>query len=203
MQFSEFLTWHTLIISSVVTDIFSSSSLIASCCWAICDCMALKQAAQAFHPCLQRSRTQTTWQMTSIQQLHHWQNNKSNTTDYGRPMAIIFLPVVSSIFYLSSFFLAQSQRSQIGCLPYFYTWCGPSANLECRSEMCCTRLAGNAGPQKSPKIRHLGTIAQLCQAISLQLRQYRQSEKNLLNSNIFPTSPHNMVNFGPLAVEIG
>jgi len=31
---------------------------------------------------------------------------------------------------------------------------------------------------------------------------YRQSEKNLLNSNISPTCPHNMVNFGPLAAEI-
>ena len=36
--------------------------------------------------------------------------------------------------------------------------------------MCCARLAGNAGPKKLPKIRHLGTIAQLCWAISLQLR---------------------------------
>ena len=26
-----------------------------------------------------------------------------------------------------------------------------SENLECRSEMCCTRLAGNAGPKQSPK----------------------------------------------------
>ena len=31
---------------------------------------------------------------------------------------------------------------------------------------------------------------------------YRQSEKNLLNSNISPTCPHNMVNFGPLAADI-
>ena len=31
--------------------------------------------------------------------------------------------------------------------------------------MCCTRLTGNARPKKSPKIRHLGTIAQLCRAI--------------------------------------
>ena len=30
-----------------------------------------------------------------------------------------------------------------GYLPYFYTWCGLSANLECRSEICCTPLAGN------------------------------------------------------------
>ena len=34
-------------------------------------------------------------------------------------------------------------------------------------------------------------------------RTYRQSEKNLLDSNILPTCPHNMVNFGPLAAEIG
>jgi len=94
------------------------------------------------------------------------------------------------------------QRSQIGCLPYFYTWCGLSANSECRSEMCCTRLAGNAGPKKSPKIRHLGTIAHLCRAISSQLRHVLTIEKHLLNSNIYPTPPHNMVNFGSLTAEI-
>jgi len=31
---------------------------------------------------------------------------------------------------------------------------------------------------------------------------YRQSEKKMLSSNISPTCPHNMVNFGPLAAEI-
>ena len=31
---------------------------------------------------------------------------------------------------------------------------------------------------------------------------YRQSEKNLLNSNISSRCPHTMVNFGPLAAEI-
>jgi len=31
---------------------------------------------------------------------------------------------------------------------------------------------------------------------------YRQSEKDLLSSNISSTCPHNMVNFGPLAAEI-
>jgi len=44
--------------------------------------------------------------------------------------------VLSSIFFLTYF-----QPSQIGCLPYFHTWCGLSANLGCRSEMCCSRLA--------------------------------------------------------------
>ena len=44
-----------------------------------------------------------------------------------------------------------------------------SANLGCRSEMY-KQLAENTGRKKSPKIHHLGTISQLCQAISSQLR---------------------------------
>ena len=68
--------------------------------------------------------------------------------------------------------------------------------------MCCTRLAANAGPKKVAKNRHLGTIPQLCQAISSQLRHVSTIGKNLLSSNISPTCPHNMVNFGPLAAEI-
>jgi len=39
--------------------------------------------------------------------------------------------------------------------------------------MCCTRLAGNIGPQKSPIFSPPGTIAQLCQAISSQLTELR------------------------------
>ena len=83
----------------------------------------------------------------------------------NRACNIYFYSVVSSFFLL--LFLASSQRSEIGCLPHFHTWCG---HLECRSESCCTRLAENTGRRKSPKIRHLGTIPQLCRAISSQLR---------------------------------
>jgi len=61
---------------------------------------------------------------------------------------VYFRTVVSSFIL---FFLAYSQPSQIGCLPYFHTWCGLSANLECRSEMCCTRLAKNAGRKSCQK----------------------------------------------------
>jgi len=46
----------------------------------------------------------------------------------GRPL--YFTPVVS-VFRLSSFFLACSQRFEIRCIPYFHTWCGLSVNLEC------------------------------------------------------------------------
>ena len=34
-----------------------------------------------------------------------------------------------------------------------------SANLECRSEMCCTRIAGNTGRKNYARNRHLRTIA--------------------------------------------
>ena len=106
-----------------------------------------------------------------------------------------------SFFY---FFLAYSQPLQSGCLPYFYTWCGLSANLGCRSETCCTARGSlkRQDAKKSPKIRHLSTITQLCRAVSSQLRHVSTIGKNLLNSNISPTCPYNIVNFGLLASEI-
>jgi len=120
----------------------------------------------------------------------------------GRPLyfcLVVFL--LSSSFFF--FFFAYSQPSQIERLPYFHTWCGLSANLGCRSETCCTWLVENTGCKKSPKIRQLRTTAQLCRAISLQLRHVSAIRKNLLNSNTSPTCHHNMVNFSTLAAEIG
>ena len=38
----------------------------------------------------------------------------------------------------------------------------------------------NAEPKKSPKIRHIGTIAQLCRAISSQLRHVSTVGKKLV-----------------------
>jgi len=69
--------------------------------------------------------------------------------------------------------------------------------------MCCTWLAGNAGSKKSPKI---AIWAPLHNSVGLYLRNkgtYQQSEKNLLSSNMSSRCPHNMVNFGLLAAEIG
>jgi len=63
------------------------------------------------------------------------------------------------------------------------------------------RLAENTGRKKVAKNRHLGTIAQLCRAMSSQLRQVSTIGKNLLSSNMSSTCPHNMVNFSPLAAE--
>jgi len=99
--------------------------------------------------------------------------------------------ILSCFFYLSLFF----------SLPNLNRW-RLDANLECRTETCCTWLAGNAGPKKLPKMRNLGTIAQLYRAISSQLRHILTIGKNLLNSNMSSRCPHNLVNFGLLAAEI-
>jgi len=73
-------------------------------------------------------------------------------------LTLYFCPV--SFFFFFS--LAWSQWSQTGWLPYFHSWCGLSANLECRSEMYCTRLAQNTGckkrPKKSPSWHHHTTL---------------------------------------------
>ena len=68
----------------------------------------------------------------------------------------------------------------------FHTWCGLSANLQCRSETCCTRLAKNTGRKKSPKIRHLDTITQLCPAMSSQLRNVSRMGKKLVKQQKLP-----------------
>jgi len=57
--------------------------------------------------------------------------------------------------------------------------------------------------QKVAKNCHLGTIAQFWRAMSSQLRHVSTIGKRFLRSNMSATCPHNMVNFGPLAAEIG
>jgi len=58
---------------------------------------------------------------------------------------------------------------------------------------------------RTPKVAkncHLGTIAQLCWAISSQLWHVSTIGKKLLSSNISSTCPHKVVNSGVLAAEI-
>ena len=57
-----------------------------------------------------------------------------------------------------------------------------------------TKIAKNL-----PSGHHHTTLS----AISSQIRHISTIGKNLLNRNISPTCPHSMVNFGPLAAEIG
>jgi len=62
--------------------------------------------------------------------------------------------------------------------------------LECRSEMCCTRLAGNAGPKHSQKF---AVWAPSYNFVGLYLRNWAcidNRKKNLLNINTSPTCPY-------------
>jgi len=107
----------------------------------------------------------------------------------------------SFFFFFLLFFLAESQRPQIGCLPYFHTWCGPSANLECIMQVWNVLHAAR-WKYRTQKNRHFGTIAQFCRAVSSQLRHVSTIGKNLLNNDTSSTCSHNMVNFGLLTTEI-
>jgi len=68
--------------------------------------------------------------------------------------------------------------------------------------MCCARLAGNAGPEKSlktPSGHHRATLS----GYIFRTKAHIDNRKKLLNTNTSPTRPRNMVNFGLLAAEIG
>jgi len=85
----------------------------------------------------------------------------------------------------SSFFLAYSQRSQIGYLPYLHTSCGLSANLACMFKMCCTRLAEDIQnakiAQKSPAALRPTNSSDYIFATKAYIESQK---KNLLNSKM-------------------
>jgi len=60
-------------------------------------------------------------------------------------------------------------------------------------------LAGNAGPKKSPKSRHLRTIAQLCRAISSQVRHISTIRIKLVKQQCLPQTSSPYGEHGPLA----
>jgi len=69
-------------------------------------------------------------------------------------------------------------------------------------ETCCTRLAENTGCescQKSPSGHHHTNLSGYIFATEAHIN----NRKKALSSNISSTCSHNMVNFGPLAAEIG
>jgi len=78
-----------------------------------------------------------------------------------------------------------------------------SANLRCRSETCCMRLPGNTGRKKVTKNRHLHHRTTFSGYIFATKARIDNWKKNLLSSNMSSRCPHNTVNFGPLAAEIG
>jgi len=61
--------------------------------------------------------------------------------------------------------------------------------------MCCMWLAGNTGCKNDAKNRHLGMIAQLCRAMSPQLRHVSAIRKKLVKQ---PYLPHMSSQYGEL-----
>jgi len=101
------------------------------------------------------------------------------------------LPCCFFFFYLSFFFFSsptvRPRRLDVYHTVYFHTWCDLSANLGCRSETCCTRLAENTGRKKivknSSSGHHRTTLSGYIFATKAQ------SEKSYLNSNISSIRP--------------
>jgi len=79
-----------------------------------------------------------------------------------------------------------------------------SANLECRSDMCCTWLAENTGcknyAKKLPSEHHRTTLSSCIFATKACIDNWKN---NLLNINIFSISSHNMVNVGTAEIDSG
>jgi len=82
---------------------------------------------------------------------------------------LYFAAVVSSCFFLFFFLLFFSPILSSQLL---------DANSECRSEICCMRLAENTGCNKLRKNCNLRSIAQLCRAIPSQLRHVSTPHHN-------------------------
>ena len=115
--------------------------------------------------------------------------------------AIIFLPCGFYLLLLSIFFpriISAVGDWIIGCLPYIHTRCGLSANLECMSEMCCTRLAENIARKKSPFLHHRTTLS----GCIFAAEAYIDNRKKMLNTDNNSTCSHHMVNFSLLTAEI-
>jgi len=104
---------------------------------------------------------------------------------------IFALWFLSSVFFLSSFNLSGRRLD----VYHTSTHSGPSANLECRSEMCCKRLAGNTGRTNDAKI---AIWAPSRNFVGL----YRQSEKKLVNQQYLLQMSLQYRELRPLMAEI-
>jgi len=81
----------------------------------------------------------------------------SNVQAIHLPLWFLSFFISSFFVLLSSFFLAYSQWSESGRLPYFHASCGLSANLECRSECakrCALEIQDAKNDVKSPSAHH-------------------------------------------------
>jgi len=107
---------------------------------------------------------------------------------------------ICGFFFLLLFFSPNLSGRRLDVYhTYVHTWCGLSANLECRSEMCCARLAaGRKSRQKSPSRHHRTTFSGYIVATKAHI----DNRRKLVKQQYVLHMSHNMVNFGPLAAEI-
>jgi len=103
---------------------------------------------------------------------------------------LLYFAAVVYIFFLSSFFffLAYSQRTEVGCLRYFHTWCGLTANLQCMSEMCRTLLCEKIGLKKSPNEHHRTSLSGCIFVTKAYIDNQKKIRKQqyLLHTNFCP-----------------
>jgi len=129
------------------------------------------------------------------------------TGHYGRPayqMRTLYFAAVVSIFLLlllsSSFFLAYSQRSEIGCLPYFHTWCGLSANLEMHVwnvlHVARWKYRTRKLRKQSPSVHHRTIMSGYIFATEACI----DNRKKIVKQQYLPRCSHDVVNFGPLTL---
>jgi len=119
-----------------------------------------------------------------------------------RPLYFALWFLLLSVFFFFPLLISAVAEWMCTILLHM-VWPSCEFRMHCRSEMYCTRLAGNARRKNDAKNRTLGTFAQLCWAVSSQLRHISRIGKKLLSSNTSSTCPCNMVNVGPLTAEIG
>jgi len=113
---------------------------------------------------------------------------------------IILLPCS---FYLSSFFLSfffSSPNLSGWRLDVYHISTHGVALVQILN--ACLKCAARGSLKVQGTKKYFGTIGQLYWAVSLQLRHILTIGKNLLNTDISSTCPHNMVNFGLLMAEI-
>ena len=102
---------------------------------------------------------------------------------------------IFALWFLSSFFSSPNLSGRRLDVYHTSTHGVALVRIECMSEICCMRLAENTGRKKVAKNRHLRTIAQICRAISSQLRHISTVGKKLVKQQYVLHMSHNMVNF--------
>ena len=109
----------------------------------------------------------------------------------------IFILFLSSSFF---FFFFSSPNLSGRRLDVYHTLAHGVALVRIQNAGLKCAVRGSLQIQDA-KNRHLGTIPQVCWAISSQLRHVSTIGKNLVSINMSSTCPHNMVNFGPLRLR--